>query len=406
MLSVKTPEEAWSILEQAFPPRVEPELVPLEEALGRVLAEGVEGREYVPGFDRSAVDGYALRSADTFGCSDAIPAILPMAGTVAMGGGAGAPLPGGACAAVPTGGAVPAGADAVVMLEYTEDYGDGTIGVYKSVAPGENMVFRGDDVRPGKTVLPAGRLLLPQDIGALAALGVTRVPVCRRPVVGILSTGDELVGVDRTPGEGQVRDVNSALLRAMTAQAGGEPRCYGILADGEEALGQALDRMTEECDVVLLSGGSSVGEKDLACRVIAGRGEVLFHGVAMKPGKPTILGKVNGKPVFGLPGHPAAAFFAARLFAVPLLARYMGRTLRPFRVKARLTENVSANHGRAQYGGVTLTEREGVLYAAPIRSKSGLITALAGSDGWFCIPRDREGAAAGEEIEVTLYTAE
>ena len=149
-----------------------------------------------------------------------------------------------------------------------------------------------------------------------------------------------------------------------------------------------------------------MGEKDLACRVIAGRGEVLFHGVAMKPGKPTILGKVNGKPIFGLPGHPAAAFFAARLFAVPLLARYMGRILRPFRVKARLTENVSANHGRAQYGGVTLTEREGVLYAAPIRSKSGLITALAGSDGWFCIPRDREGAAAGEEIEVTLYTAE
>ena len=337
MLNVKTPEQAWSILERAFPPRVKPELVPLEAALGRVLAEGVEGREYVPGFDRSAVDGYALRSADTFGCSDAIPAILTLAGAVAMGEGAPAPLTPGACAAVPTGGAVPAGADAVVMLEYTEDYGDGTIGVCKSTAPGENMVFRGDDVCPGKTVLPAGRLLLPQDIGALAALGVTRVPVCRRPAVGILSTGDELVSVEQTPGEGQVRDVNTALLRAMTAQAGGEPRCYGILADGEEALGQALDRMVEECDVVLLSGGSSVGEKDLACRVIARRGEVLFHGVAMKPGKPTILGRVKGKPVFGLPGHPAAAFFAARLFVVPLLARRMGRTLRPFRVKARLT---------------------------------------------------------------------
>ncbi len=406
MLTVKTPEEAMAVIREAFPPRPRPETVGLEEALGRVLSVPVTASEYVPGFDRSTVDGYAVRSADTFGCSDAIPAILTLQGEIAMGEGAGAALAPGCCAAVPTGGAIPAGADAAVMVEYTEDYGDGTIGICKSAAPGTNLIFKGDDVRPGQTVLPAGRRLTAQDIGALAALGVTEVSICARPVVGILSTGDELVPVEAAPAEGQVRDVNSAMLRALAESAGAKVVCYGILRDDEELLGRTLDRALAECDVALISGGSSVGVKDAACRVLAARGEILFHGIAMKPGKPTILGSAGGKPVFGLPGHPVAAFFVSRLFVRPLLDRLQGREPRSYAVPAVLTETVSANHGRAQYMGVFLSEEQGVRYARPIRGKSGLITTLAGSDGWFCIPRDCEGLSAGTAIDVYLYSAD
>ncbi len=406
MLTVKTPEEALAVIREAFPPRPRPEAVGLEEASGRVLFAPVTASEYVPGFDRSTVDGYAVRSADTFGCSDAIPAILTLRGEIAMGEGAGAALDPGCCVAVPTGGAIPAGADAAVMIEYTEDYGDGTIGVCKSAAPGANLIFRGDDVRPGQTVLPAGRRLTAQDVGALAAMGVTEVPVCAKPVVGILSTGDELVPAEAVPAEGQVRDVNSAMLRALAQSAGAKAVCYGILRDDEDLLGNTLDRALAECDVVLISGGSSVGVKDAACRVLAARGDILFHGIAMKPGKPAILGSVGGKPVFGLPGHPVAAFFVSQLFVRPLLDRLQGREPRSYAVPAVLTEAVSANHGRAQYMGVFLSEENGVRYARPIRGKSGLITTLAGSDGWFCIPRDCEGMAAGATVDVFLYAVD
>ena len=406
MLTVKTPEEALALLETAFPPRPEREEVPLGEARGRVLFGDVRAAEFVPGFDRSTVDGYAVRAADTFGCSEAIPAILTVQGEIAMGQGAGRALRPGCCAAVPTGGAIPEGADAAVMVEYTEDYGDGTVGICKSAAPGSNLIFKGDDVRPGQVVLRAGRRLGAQDIGALAAMGVGTVGVCRRPAVGILSTGDELVPVEEVPGPGQVWDVNAAMLAALVEEAGAVSVPLGILKDDEELLGRALDTALERCDVVLISGGSSVGMKDATCRVLESRGTVLLHGLAMKPGKPTILGRVKGKPVFGLPGHPAAAFFVARLLVRPLLLRLVGQAVRGYTVGAVLTEAVSANHGRAQYMGVFLAEEDGVWYAKPIRGKSGLITALAGSDGYFCIPRDCEGLPAGAVVQVWPYGAE
>ena len=406
MLHTITPDEALAVIERSFPRRCGPETVPLDRARGRVLAQPVESREYIPGFDRSTVDGYAVRAADTFGCSSAIPAVLPLAEEISMGEGAPRRLAPGTCAAVPTGGAVPPGADAVVMLEYTEDYGDGAIGVSKPAAPGSNIIFRGDDVRPGDAVLPAGRLLTPQDIGTLAAMGAAEVPVYRRPVVGILSTGDELVPVEAAPEAGQVRDVNSFMLQAMMESAGALTRRLGVVPDRESLLLDALDRALRDCGVVLISGGTSAGSKDAVRRVIEARGDVLFHGIAMKPGKPTLLGCVEGKPVFGLPGHPAAAFFVAHLFVRPLLARLSGRALQSLTIPAVLEEPVSANHGRAQYIGVRLTRREGVWHALPIRSKSGLITSVSASDGYFCIPRDQEGAGAGETVSVTLYTTE
>lgn len=406
MLNTIPPEEAFAIMEQALLRRCDPETVPLDRARGRALFQPIKSQEFIPGFDRSTVDGYAVRASDTFGCSAAIPAILPLEEEISMGESAPRRLTPGTCAPIPTGGAVPPGADAVVMLEYTEDYGDGTIGVSKPAVPGGNIIFRGDDLHPGDTVLPAGRLLTPQDIGTLAAMGAAEVSVFRRPVVGILSTGDELVPVEAVPKAGQVRDVNSFMLQAMMESTGALTRRYDIVPDQEALLLDALDQALLDCDMVLISGGTSAGSKDAARRIIESRGDVLFHGIAMKPGKPTLLGRVEDKLVFGLPGHPAAAFFVAHLFVRPLLARLSGRTLQSFTVPAVLEEPVSANHGRAQYIGVRLTQQEGVWRALPIHSKSGLITSVSASDGYFCIPRDREGAAAGETVSITLYAAE
>lgn len=403
MLNVKTPEEALTIIQQAFPLAMEAEAAALEEALGRVLAKPVIAGENVPGFDRSTVDGYALRGEDTFGCSDALPALLRLTGEIAMGQPTPQALQPGCCMAIPTGGALPPGADAAVMLEYTEAYGDGMIGVCQPVAQGANVIFKDDDAYPGKALLSAGRRLTAADIGALAALGVERLSVRRRPVVGVLSTGDELIPVGRKPAPGQVRDANAPMLSALCRSCGADARALGVVKDDEAALRQALSEGLAGCDALMLSGGSSVGAKDAACRAVENLGEVLFHGVAMKPGKPTFLGRLAGKPVLGLPGHPAAAFFTASLFLPPLLAGLSGQVWRRFAVPAVLSEAVSANHGRAEYVGVRLVRAAEGDIAQPVRGKSGLIAALAGTDGYFCIPRDQEGAAKGDTVMVTLY---
>ena len=403
MLNVLTPDETLELIKKEFAHIAPtPETVELCAAVGRVLYEDVMAEEYVPGFDRSTVDGYAVKAADTFGCSDAIPAILQVAGKVLMGKEADMPLAEGQCCAVPTGGAVPQGADSVVMIEYTEDYGDGTVGIGKAAAPGQNMIFKGDDVFPGKTILKKGRRLSSQDIGALAAIGKAKVTVAKKPRIAVISTGDELVSPAETPTAGQVRDVNGALLSAMLTSFGAEPVTLGIIKDNEDELRKAVSDAAQSCDGVLLSGGSSVGEKDAAAKVIGGLGDMLLHGIAMKPGKPTIMGRVQGKPVIGLPGHPVAVYFVSRVVVLPLLGFFTGLNMPSYTVEAELSESVSANHGRAQYHCVRLQREDGRLIAHPIRSKSGLITTLAGADGYFCIPRDCEGLPKGAAIQITL----
>ncbi|MGN1015468.1 MAG: gephyrin-like molybdotransferase Glp [Faecousia sp.] len=402
MLYVKTPEEVLALIQDEFSPVAESEIVSLSAAMGRVLAQDIAASEYVPDFDRSTVDGFAVRASDTFGCTDAIPAILPLQSTVLMGEGADFPLNPGECVAVPTGGAVPKGADGVVMLEYTEAYGDGTIGVSKPAAPGMNLIFRGDDVYPGKVILRKGRVLSSADIGALAAIGRVRFPVVKKLTVGVISTGDELVPPEVRPGPGQVRDVNSPMLEAMLTAFGCTVINYGIVIDDEALLSETVKKAVRECDAVLLSGGSSVGVKDAACRIIESLGQLLLHGIAIKPGKPTILGKAGAKPLVGLPGHPVAAYFITKLFALPLLGRLTGRDMTAYTVTAKVTESISANHGRAQYHCCRLTRKDRAVYAQPIRGKSGLITTLAGADGYFCIDRDCEGLPQGAEVQVTI----
>ena len=403
MLQVKTPEEVLRLIHDKFRPVAElAESVPLTAAAGRTLSEDIIAKEYVPDFNRSTVDGYAVRAADTFGCSDAIPANLSLQGEIRMGEDAGFALLRENCAYVPTGGALPEGADCAVMLEYTEDYGDGTIGILKPGAPGMNVIFRGDDVYPGKIVLQAGRVLSAQDIGALAAIGRTVVPVQRKLKIGVISTGDELVPPGQKPLPGQVRDVNTALLSALLTEQGAEVHSYGIIVDDEDLLRETVTRAVQECDAVLLSGGSSVGVKDASCRIIESLGELLLHGIALKPGKPTIMGRAGNKPLVGLPGHPVAAFVVARLFMVPLLDRLAGRERPLWSVTAELSESVGANHGRAQVNPCRLLRQDGRVLALPIRSKSGLITQLAGADGFFCIERDCEGLPKGAPVQVYL----
>jgi len=405
VLYVKTPAEALQLIHETFECQPTCESVQLSDACGRTLYEDILSEENVPDFNRSTVDGYAVFARDTFGSSDSIPSILPLMGEVKMGEFACEPLKKCTCVAVPTGGDIPDGADAVVMLEYTENYGDGTIGVIKPVAPGDNMIFRGDDVSLGEKLLPAGHKITPHDIGALAALGVSTVNVCARPLFGIISTGDELIEFTEKPKKGQIRNVNSVLLEAVVKQSGGLTKSYGIIQDNEEALYNTVKAAISECQAVIISGGSSVGMKDATARVIEKQGRILFHGLAMKPGKPTILGLVNGKPVFGLPGHPVAAYFVTQLFIVPLIGLMMGRHEKKFTVTATLCEAISSNHGRAEYVGVKLERKGEALEALPIHGKSGLISILTGSDGYICIPRDCEGLPKGAVVPVTLWNS-
>lgn len=404
MLSVKTPNEVMEIICKNFGHIVGDEYAELTNALGRVLSEDVISTEYVPGFNRSSVDGYAVLASDTFGCSESIPAILRMMGYVQMGQSAELALSTGFCIDVPTGGEVAQGADSVVMVEYTEDYRDGTIGVLKPTSPGNNIIFKGDDVKPGGIVLRVGKTITSHDIGALAALGTTSVKVRKKPTIGIISTGDELIDAGLTPKGGQIRDVNTYLLSAAVTSSGGEAKTYGIINDEDEALEAAFDKALQECDMVLISGGSSVGLKDATARIIQGRGEILLHGIAMKPGKPTILGKAKGKPVFGLPGHPVAAYIVTQIFVVQVIDILTGRnSVAANAVCAQITEEVSSNHGRAEYIAVRLRQSDGVMYAEPVRGKSGLITGLTGTDGYICIPRDKEGVRRGADVNVTLW---
>jgi len=399
MLNVKTPEAAILEIESRFGSlKAHDEAVPLLGSRGRILYEDVAADEQVPGFDRSSVDGWAVKAADTFGCSDSLPALLKTAGEVEMGKAASMKVLDGECVYVPTGGQVPDGADSVVMIEYTENYGGGSIGVLRPCAPGENIVFSGDDVEAGQRLYTAGHRIAAHDIGALAALGRAAVRVYQKPSVAIISTGDELVPFDRAPQRGQVRDVNSGMLAAAAEASGAEAEVFGIVPDDEDVLVSLL-KEARSCDLILISGGSSAGERDITLDVVNRLGESFIHGIAMKPGKPTIIGEIFGKPVFGLPGHPVAAYFVFELFVYPLICSITGRVPERRTLEAELSQAIPSNHGRAEYVAVKLEEE----VAIPIRGKSGLITLLADADGYVEVPRGREGYHQGAIVTVNLF---
>lgn len=381
-------------------PRPVTEEVPLEQSAGRVLAADVKADTDIPGFDRSVVDGYAVRAADTIGAGDAIPAMLRCTGRIAMGQAAPAlRADAGTCIYIPTGGVLPAGADAVVMVENTETAGEMVL-VRKPVANHENVLLHDEDFRKGAIVLPAGRRLSAQDVGVLAAAGCSCVPVTQRPRIGIISTGNELVPPSALPEPGQVRDANAPMIGAYVRECGCVPRQYGIVRDEWEAFEAMVARAVAECDAVLLSGGSSKDDRDMTAAVIARRGEVLVHGIAIAPGKPTIIGRIAGKPVIGLPGHPASAFVVLVAVVRPMLCQMTGmRETVQRTVVATLARNIPSQRGREDYVRVRLDGRA----AIPLFGKSGLLNTLAGSDGLVRIPAGSEGLEKGETVEVILW---
>ncbi|WP_369792225.1 gephyrin-like molybdotransferase Glp [Methanoculleus sp. MH98A] len=374
--------------------------VPLTEAYGRVLAEDILADGDIPGFDRSVKDGFAVNSADTVQASESAPVALTSAGRVTMGqGGNGITLRRGECAYIPTGAVLPGGADAVVMLEYCRDLGE-TILAGRQVFPGENIIRADEDYSRGEGVLAAGKLLNVRDVGVLAAVGASRVAVRKRPVIGIVPTGIELVPPDAVPDAGDVRDVNSYLCSAFVQERGGIPRNYDIVRDEPAHLTAVLESALEECDAILITGGSSKDDRDIVADVIESLGEVLAHGIALAPGKPTIIGTIGHAPVIGIPGHPASTMVVLSVLAAPLLQSLSGCTgRREMKQKAVLTQNIPSERGREEYVRVKLIGDE----AVPLFGKSGLLNTLVQSDGLVRILQGYEGLEAASEVDVTLW---
>ncbi|QSX07778.1 molybdopterin molybdotransferase MoeA [Alkalibacter rhizosphaerae] len=407
MFDVKSVRETFALIETHFSNYpMEKETVPLDQCLGRILSRDIAAREDMPAFHRSSVDGYAVTSKDTFGVSESMPAQLRLVGEVKMGEKPDFVIRSGESAYVPTGGELPQGADGVVMMEYSEDFGDGDIFLNKSVAPGNNVIFRGDDVAVDQVVLQKGRRIRPQDLAMLAGLGLAVVPVQKKLKIGIISTGDEVVGVEETPIGAQVRDMNSYGVLALSQGLGLEAALYGIVKDDFDRIDATVRKAVEENDVVAISGGSSVGTKDVTVKVIDGLGApgLLLHGIAVKPGKPTILGKVGEKAVMGLPGHPASAFVIFQIFGKHLIRTMEGQKegFAPF-VEAVLGVNYPSNHGREEYLSVSLQKNGEETLAMPVFGKSGMISLMTKADGYVHIKRESEGLNKGQTVQVTLF---
>lgn len=387
-------------------------IVPTADSLGRVTAKQLAAPEMVPQYSRSTMDGFAVRSEDTFGATDSLPALLLLKGKVLMGEEPGEKLGPSETMEISTGGMLPAGSDSVVMMEYCEAMGE-QVAVYRPVAPLENVITAGDDFKPGDEVLPAAHKIRPQDIGVLAALGITEFHVYCAPRVAIFSTGDEVVPPGKSPGPGQIRDVNGLALSAQVFENGGVPDYRGIMPDSSEILRENMLKALDDSDIVLISGGSSVGTRDLTARVVddlPGEG-VMFHGVSMRPGKPLIYGVAQEKPVFGLSGNPVSAMFGFLLFVKPLLRRIQG--LKAFQaclpyVEAYLDTNFSSPGGREDYVRVMLYFNDDGKtgdhpMARPVFGGPGLLKPVVKGDGYFVIPRDVEGLNKGARVKVFLW---
>jgi molybdopterin molybdotransferase len=384
--------------------RTPAETVLLAGALHRVPAGPITAPGALPGFARSTVDGYAVRAADTYGVSEGLPGYLQVAGTVRMGTDPDVTVGPGTVAAMPTGGVLPAGADAVVMIEYTQEAMPGTIEVVRPVAPGDGVVRADEDAAPGAELVPGGRPLRAQDLGMLAAAGVTSVRVHSRPRVTILSTGDEVVPPSTTRlRPGQVRDASAVALAALVADAGGEPALGGIVPDDAEALESALRAALPASDLIVISAGSSVGARDETAGVVARLGPpgIWCHGLAIRPGKPTLLADCGGVPVIGLPGNPRSALVIFRLLGIPLVRLIGGCTTPPAEpvIRAQLDRDLASAAGRLDV--VQVQVHDGI--ATPVFGLSALLSVLTAADGYLIVPEEATGLDAGSEVEVTLY---
>ena len=403
---VQTPDQLYRKIERFKP--LSSEKVSIEDSLHRVLSEDILSPTNLPEFPRSTVDGFALRAIDTYGASEKNPVILRLVGEIPMGQVSDIQVKEEEAVKVATGGMVPKGADAVEMVEYTEWVDSHTLHVFKTVSPLENVIQVGEDVKAGEIVLRKGHWVRAQDLGLMAGIGKTDVQVYLRPRVGIISSGDEIVPIETTPQPGEVRDMNRYTIASMVKETGGIPLFLGIARDRFNNLKEIIELGLKESDMVVITGGSSVGTLDLAHDVIQSLpgAEILAHGVSVRPGKPTLLAEVDGKPFLGLPGHPVSAMVIFHLFGKTILNILSGRSKEEVRfgkrLKAKASRNIPSVSGREDYVRVKLEEREGALLAHPIFGKSGAISNMVNADGLMRIAINDEGLEEGEEAEVIL----
>ena len=386
-------------------PQVKAEEIPLVESVGRILAKDMVADDDLPDFPRAIVDGYAVKGASTFGSSESNPAYLKLSGSIAMGESPEIAVGPGEAAQIATGGMLPPGADSVVMIEHTEAIDDTTIEVYRSVAPGQNMIAVGEDIKKQTRVLLNGQLIRPQEAGLLAALGKQQVAVYQKPVIGIISTGDEIVPINETPGRGQIRDINSYTLSGLIHEAGAVAVSYGIVRDDFKILFEKCKLALEQCDMILISGGSSVGARDYTADVLSALrdAKILVHGISISPGKPTILAKAQNKAFWGMPGHVVSAMIVFSRVVKPFVEHLSGQAAgqkKELRLQAKLSRNVASRQGRIDFIRVQLRLEEGRLWADPVLGKSGLISTMVNADGLIEIDINTEGLDKGSLVEV------
>ena len=405
---VLAPREALNVLLTVNP--VGTEEIPTVRARARVLADELRSAVDLPHFHRAAMDGYAVIAKDTFGASQSLPAYLKLAGVVEMGKEAAQPLTPGTAMRISTGGMMPPHADSVVMVEYTDETDAGLVEIHRGVSPWQNVIQIGDDIKKGELVFPRGRRLRAHDLGALTGVGIASIPVFKKPRIALISTGDEIVDVESVPRPGQVRNINQHSLAGLIEECGGELKDWGVVRDDRTALRDAIAGALEWSDLVLLSGGSSMGAKDIALETILSfpDAQFVFHGISIAPGKPTIFAKACGKPVLGLPGYPVSALVIFDIFAAPLIRRLGGENLDVLEkfsrsVRAVLKTNVASQIGREDYVRVVLERSPAGLLAAPLPSKSGAIFTLVKADGMVRVDMNQDGLEQGEEVEVILF---
>ncbi|MDF2890207.1 MAG: molybdopterin molybdotransferase MoeA [Clostridia bacterium] len=405
LLKVDTIQQVLEKMEYHFGDiELKGEVINIEVAVGRTAKEDTFSQYNIPDFNRSTVDGYAIVASDTFGVTDSIPVFLDVIGQVEMGKSTDIVISKGKAAYVPTGGMVPKGADAVIMIEHIEEMDSSTIAAYSSTAPGENVIKIGDDISKGDQLIHKGKQIRPQDIGVLTAAGIRQITVFEKPKAAVISTGDEIADPFGEIQYGEVRDINTYTLAAMLEEMGAAVTIKSVIKDEYELLKSAVEAALIDNHIVIISGGSSVGTKDVTAKVIESMGEpgVFVHGMAVKPGKPTIVGKAMGKALFGLPGHPVSAVIVFKVLIGHFMARLMNKENFKLQIPAVCSVNVHSSPGKETFQMVELEQTENGYAAIPLHGKSGAISLVSRAQGFVRIPHNKEGISKGETVMVEL----
>jgi len=401
---VKSLEEVMALTKEFSSVGIEK--VPVSKAFSRVLARDLTAPRDLPGFRRATMDGYAVMASSTFGASESSPAWLDIVGTILMGDIPDFSIKPGQAAKISTGGMLPEGADSVVMVEHSELIDELSVEIYKSVAPLQHVIDTSEDFAGDETVLSKGTFIRPQEEGLAAGLGFREIDAFRIPKVGIISTGDEIIPVEEEPGPGKIRDINSYTLSGFIRESHAIPIRYGIVKDDFSALKKAVEKALKETDMVLLSGGSSVGTRDFTVDVLSALQDtrILVHGMSVSPGKPTILAKAGQKPVWGLPGQVVSAMVVLKIVVIPFLntLKGLGSQSKTIKIPAKLSRNISSSQGRRDFVRVLLEKKDNELLAKPVLGKSGLIRTMIHADGLLEIGENVEGLEKNTMVDIIL----